>query len=650
MHTQRPITVDTLTVMPGYFDDRYHKANNRVKTLNVSTESVSFALPCRDEMKRQRFRLNNPITFSRITFEIGSVYEGSRWDNTCIAEIAFYRNGKKITLEKISPASDMPGSRVSSRDPSNEQLSRFSFAVPKQVANESITFKPLVEPPFVEGRRGKEYVIVSAGGILLHRGADNASRIVRDTALGDLFYYDAQADLPGNMKDLPEDQYGKITERYGKESYVAEAYARNPGIIIDGHYNNWIRVSDGRTTGWVFGAYIRTYKDYSEAVEKRELYKRGSAFRSYQDYIVEGWSKKKRAFPAGFKNTLQKEYILLEKVRPGEYSLSAEAPDDMIALYQKLAWTKLNPIIITTDLVMHVLHLLFDRALQDVEEQKLLPLVRKLTRYQFDEVAALKRSYGGLRGAEGIDTLLGYFGVALNLLGDYKRQDETIIPGAVRSKMSTELKTIESAAGPAKSALFGGFHDYSQYRPRGHYTRTDALRVFFKAMMWYGTRTFSIDELNHTRMAMLMSRSVERNPGLMASYRSFIDSLTALIGETDDYTVFQYIEIMDGMRASDIREILEGDDLVRSFARRVKAELPPPRISPDVVGLKFVGQRFTLDALYYTLLSHDRVRDRRRVKTFDIAASLQSAWGEEQLEQDRAFMRVSTPNCSRLEI
>ena len=103
----REITIDAIAVMPGFFDARYHKTNNRVRTLNVRTESMAFALPFRDEMKRQRLRLSQPIKFKRISFEIADVHEG-RDPDTCIAEIVFYRNRKKIEL--LPPA--VPGLSV----------------------------------------------------------------------------------------------------------------------------------------------------------------------------------------------------------------------------------------------------------------------------------------------------------------------------------------------------------------------------------------------------------------------------------------------------------------------------------------------------------------------------------------------------------
>src|SRR6266487_3385778 len=57
------------------------------------------------------------------------------------------------------------------------------------------------------------------------------------------------------------------------------------------------------------------------------------------------------------------------------------------------------------------------------------------------------------------------------------------------SEVTEELALIEQQAGVAESPIFIYRGDYSQYVPRGHYARSESLKRFFKAMMWYGRMT-----------------------------------------------------------------------------------------------------------------------------------------------------------------
>ena len=64
------------------------------------------------------------------------------------------------------------------------------------------------------------------------------------------------------------------------------------------------------------------------------------------------------------------------------------------------------------------------------------------------------------------------------------------IPKAVAADVRAELALIGAHKGFEPSPLFTYKEDYSQYVPRGHYTRSYKLRKYFLAMMWYGRMTF----------------------------------------------------------------------------------------------------------------------------------------------------------------
>ena len=95
----KEIFVDAIEVMPGYFDQRYWQRNNRIHELRVSFNSQpeSVALTFSDEMEPQRISINLERVNS-IRLEIVSTYQGTSWDDTCIAEITFFLMGEPVTL------------------------------------------------------------------------------------------------------------------------------------------------------------------------------------------------------------------------------------------------------------------------------------------------------------------------------------------------------------------------------------------------------------------------------------------------------------------------------------------------------------------------------------------------------------------------
>ena len=79
--------------------------------------------------------------------------------------------------------------------------------------------------------------------------------------------------------------------------------------------------------------------------------------------------------------------------------------------------------------------------------------------------------------------MLGYFSVANLALGKELPAD---LPPETANLARQEYNLIENAEGKASSPLFGYELDYSLFTVRGHYTRSEELGKFFRAMSWYG--------------------------------------------------------------------------------------------------------------------------------------------------------------------
>ncbi|MBN1700036.1 MAG: SH3 domain-containing protein [Spirochaetales bacterium] len=93
------ITVDEIEFMPGYFDPKWWKSNNRVKQLKIIYGNESKTITFRDEMKPQKAKLKEAIRFREIRFEIAAVYPSGKDNDTGISEITFYNNGEKVEID-----------------------------------------------------------------------------------------------------------------------------------------------------------------------------------------------------------------------------------------------------------------------------------------------------------------------------------------------------------------------------------------------------------------------------------------------------------------------------------------------------------------------------------------------------------------------
>ncbi len=96
---EQPVTVDTIRIMPGWFQSRYFRRNNRIKSMQILLDDFSLTADFKDSMQAQDLVLNTPRTFTRARFIIKDVYPTSDWDDTPLAEVQFFFNGEYLIID-----------------------------------------------------------------------------------------------------------------------------------------------------------------------------------------------------------------------------------------------------------------------------------------------------------------------------------------------------------------------------------------------------------------------------------------------------------------------------------------------------------------------------------------------------------------------
>ena len=211
------------------------------------------------------------------------------------------------------------------------------------------------------------------------------------------------------------------------------------------------------------------------------------------------------------------------------------------------------------------------------------------------------------------------------------------IPKLVEADVQAELKLIAEHKGFAKSPLFGYKEDYSQYVPRGHYTRSEILKQYFKALMWYGRMTFlirgatgevsGIIPLEQARIQTLAACILAGTmDGKLADGRTVakawdrLYSVTAYyVGLADDLTPYEYRSALRGAVGEDVTAAALTDagkffDLRRRLAQMRKPEIysglgnlagPPAGVADEKTlaemlgltqGMRLMGQRYIPDS------------------------------------------------------
>ena len=301
---------------------------------------------------------------------------------------------------------------------------------------------------------------------------------------------------------------------------------------------------------------------------------------------------------------------------------------------------------ITTDVMLHTGHIFFDYLLRLLEIDTLSGMAETLT----DRMLAISRDQYqeakdiDLRNAAWLN--IGFFSVAkAQFTSGYE-------PGeGLEEIVKKEIDNINGHKGLAFRELLVfvppphsldttpfAYEDYSQYVPRGHYTRNEQFKKYFKAMMWYGRIDFKLlaskedDSLleigrKMTLQALLITEALSLDLEAMDLWRKIYEPTVYFVGKTDDLTVNDYAALA--------KEIFPGTGLERlahrarqvEFMTRAK-KLRPPKIlsgagvsTAETQGFRFMGQRFIPDSHIFQELVYGAAGQGKRKPEFSFAGT-----------------------------
>jgi len=372
------------------------------------------------------------------------------------------------------------------------------------------------------------------------------------------------------------------------------------------------------------------------------------------------------------------------------------AKDDFATYYETLKDKDL-PIFITADSLLHYYHIFFDVTLLRMERDIFYDDVWQMSEELLDDaIKKYEESEGDLKEAAKRD--VAYLSVALELLEPDENQiatkenlkeeincygpdeycDRIIaeqlkegnlfkfftqqeveaysfeIPSFVKDLVQKEMELIEKHEGWEYSPIFVYKEDYSQYVPRGHYTKSEKLKNYFEAMMWYGRMTALIkgspilsegesvctgpmngivseyDAKVQTLQASLIADKFSKSQNIQKRWQRIYAITGFFVGFSDDLGPYEYSSVLKSLfeekitsqqfeeRYSDIRDTLlnlpYGPKIYGGLgACEMFMSCPPlsdeeiqelkvqaKKLLEETKGFRFMGQRFTIDSYLFS--------------------------------------------------
>lgn len=320
------------------------------------------------------------------------------------------------------------------------------------------------------------------------------------------------------------------------------------------------------------------------------------------------------------------------------------------------------PRFVTTDCLLHTFHIIYDYALRILETERFQHDLMSLNEALLADLRL--RSSTDPTLAEELRRVVAFAAVARKLA-----RPESDVPEEAADLVAAEMALIQAHEGPEGSPILGYREDYSQYVPRGHYTRSRALENYFRAMMWYGRLGFRLrpgeepEEIekgrSETRMALnvvasLSGLDVEGEPAIEVWERIYRPTVF-FVGSADDLTASEYAELAGEVYGKAV-ELLTPEEIAESVLLQnfidQAMELRPPRINSSLLiegdasvvtkGFRVMGQRFIPDSYVLWKLVDPNVNGRLMPRGLDVMAVLGSQEAERLL--DETYREFANPD------
>lgn len=294
-----------------------------------------------------------------------------------------------------------------------------------------------------------------------------------------------------------------------------------------------------------------------------------------------------------------------DKLAENGFVVIPSSNEQLFYIYEENSYKKI-PSFITVDSVLQVYHIFYDYSLRNLETDYFIDDLKKLNANMLETLIAYYNDEKNNTVKDEILKTVGYIGVSALCLG-LTLPDE--FPQGIYDSVLAEVELIKRAEGGlVESPLLSVNIDYSLFTVRGHYTRSDELGDYFRAMSWYGVVPMPFydeagnKDVSATIRAIIITAALCKlnweDGGKL--WNDIYNTTSFYVGEADDISPADLADIIQNVYLDDFN-ISKIPDKLDMFYEELK-KLPKPMINSKMKGVetglqfRFMGQRYIPDS------------------------------------------------------
>jgi hypothetical protein len=287
------------------------------------------------------------------------------------------------------------------------------------------------------------------------------------------------------------------------------------------------------------------------------------------------------------------------------------------------------PVYVSADALLEAVHSSYDTILLQVEQQVLIPELTALLRGMHERLAQLDDSAATKRDVD------LYVAVARGLL---EGSVPAMVAGGDAAAAAEIVDGAKAASGIGNLKLFGveRAEDFSQFKPRGHYTGDATLEAYFRSMMWLGRVDMRILETlsdgsqvfrpEQYRAMLLLNDLLAPD---LERWRRIDDAVRTFVGESDSMVVTEVASLVQDLGGPAAARTAKDDAIVaaviaggygeQQIASHLMVNDGVVKTLPLNRSFLVFGQRYIPDSHVFSEAVYDRVGDRMMPDPLDAA-------------------------------
>jgi len=272
----------------------------------------------------------------------------------------------------------------------------------------------------------------------------------------------------------------------------------------------------------------------------------------------------------------------------------------MFHIYEENDYREI-PNFITTDAMLQAFHMYFSYTLRLLEQRKLIPIIEKLTYSLYEEsMRQAKSADGELKEIAAYNAV--FYAIPYYILTGKKVE----VPSEYKKLFDDELHNINKMEDDSSEFLdFEYGFPYSQFKPRGNYTRNENLSNYFKAMQWLQLAPYCREKEKQLKDAVfvasiLNTAKTSDGESLLKLYRSVYEPIAFLVGEPDNLSVLDIAEYLNKIKIQNATTSLQSANIAKVNNFLIDLAKTRNRIKPKVEmscpdKINFMPARYLVD-------------------------------------------------------